>query len=464
LLAGIVGLAIAIAAFDPFGDVRLIVVGLAGAAFLIWSAIYTSRHHEWLIFALLMIEVLASSSVLPDNVATIGRYGLEALFCLPVVPTFLRSDIWRKGGFRLFFLYMAWGLATVTYSIAPLFSLGRVLNTSLLVATICLCASEISSDQDVNRTMGRVLLASTIILGLLCVGAVLLPASVTWQSDDVVNESGRVIFGRGGMLRFQGFLGSPNQIGEVMLTTMAVALLHWSTASNRSRVLLAFIIVLAFGLMVLADSRTSAVAILASGGAYAIYKYRFRAVLGCVGLVLLLAIGLLIAEPKVGDYVNRDVTSFTGRSDIWAYTVDQIEQRPLWGYGYEVEGAILDNKYFPLWYGPWDMGPHSSLHENYLARAVGVGVPAALLWFFIMLRPWVVLFRTENDSLGLKRMGLIAVLPIFILNFAESSAGDCRYSVGLLMMLAWALAENQRLLLNQRKPVSRTINLFAPAS
>jgi hypothetical protein len=77
-----------------------------------------------------------------------------------------------------------------------------------------------------------------------------------------------------------------------------------------------------------------------------------------------------------------------------------------------------------------------------------------------MLRPWVVLFRQESDPLGLKRIGLIVALPIFILNFAESSAGDCRYPVGLLMMLVWALAESQRLDLNQRKPVSKTINLF----
>ena len=83
LLAGIAGLAIAIGALDPFGDLRLAIVAFAAAAFLIWSAIYTTRHHEWLIFALLMIEVLASASVFTDNATTIGRYGLEALFCLP---------------------------------------------------------------------------------------------------------------------------------------------------------------------------------------------------------------------------------------------------------------------------------------------------------------------------------------------------------------------------------------------
>jgi len=464
VLAGMVGLAIAIAALDPFGDVRLAVIGLIGAVFLIWSVVNTSRHHEWLIFALVMIEVLASTSILPGNASTIGRYGLEALFCLPIMPSFVRSGIWRNGGFRLFFLYLAWGLITVSYSIAPLYSLGRVLNTSLLVAAISLCASEITTDEQLNLVLFRILLGCAIIVGFLCVAVLILPASITWQSDDLINESGRVMFSRGGVQRFQGLLGSPNQVGEVMMTTIAVALIYWNAASKRTKAVLAFIMALAFGLNALADSRTPAAAILAGAATYAIYKYRFRAIVMCVGLVFLVSIGLFLTTAKLGGYVNRDVTSFTGRSDIWAFTVHQIEQSPLLGYGYEVEGAILDNKDFPLWYGPWDMGPHSSLHENYLARAVGVGVPAALFWFFIMLRPWVVLFRSEGDPLGLRRIGLFAVLPIFILGFAESSAADCRYSVGLLMMLAWALAENQRLSVNQRKSASQSINLFASAS
>src|SRR5689334_18108889 len=78
--SGMAALAIVVALLDPFGEIRLAVIVVAAAVFLIWSAAYTSRHHEWLIFALILIEVLASVSVLPDNATTIGRYGLEALF------------------------------------------------------------------------------------------------------------------------------------------------------------------------------------------------------------------------------------------------------------------------------------------------------------------------------------------------------------------------------------------------
>ena len=45
----------------------------------------------------------------------------------------------------------------------------------------------------------------------------------------------------------------------------------------------------------------------------------------------------------------------------------------------------------------------------------------------------------------LRRLFLLAVVPILVLNTVESTAGDCRYSVGLMLTLCWALAERQRL-------------------
>ena len=206
--------------------------------------------------------------------------------------------------------------------------------------------------------------------------------------------------------------------------------------------------------MVLADSRTSTLGIAIGAFAYALWKYGLRGLVGALALGVLLVAGMNLAGHGVQGYLDRgDVTTFTGRSDIWAYTMGRIKANPLFGYGYQVEGAILGSKYFPLWYGPWDDGPHSSLHENYLSRAAGVGIPAALFWLYIMLRPWLSLFRQKSDRLGLRPLLFFAAVPVFILGFAETSAGDCRYSVGLLMMLAWALAENQRLGLVVRSAV-----------
>ncbi|MGH7932228.1 MAG: hypothetical protein ACREQN_03565, partial [Candidatus Binataceae bacterium] len=53
----------------------------------------------------------------------------------------------------------------------------------------------------------------------------------------------------------------------------------------------------------------------------------------------------------------------------------------------------------------------------------------------------------------------LIVVPVLILNCAESSAGDCGWVLGLLFVLAWALAERYRLETNVRKHEARQANL-----
>src|SRR5271167_2622110 len=60
-----VALAFACAVAGPFSGVSLALAGIAGAIFLAWSVSYTTRHHEWLLFALLMIEVLTAAAAIP---------------------------------------------------------------------------------------------------------------------------------------------------------------------------------------------------------------------------------------------------------------------------------------------------------------------------------------------------------------------------------------------------------------
>src|SRR5260221_12600346 len=107
-----------------------------------------------------------------------------------------------------------------------------------------------------------------------------------------------------------------------------------------------------------------------------------------VGAVLLIALMVVLPRLENGsDYIMRgDVTSLTGRTEIWQYIIHAIKERPILGHGYEVEGQIFQSRYFPLWEDIWNEGPKSSLHNGFLSRAVGVGIPATLLWAFIILR------------------------------------------------------------------------------
>jgi len=146
-------------------------------------------------------------------------------------------------------------------------------------------------------------------------------------------------------------------------------------------------------------------------------------------------------------YLARgEVSTLTGRTEIWNFALDRIKQRPVTGYGYRVAGAILDNRYFPLWWGPWDEGPQSSLHNGYIDRAVGEGLPATLFWLFIVLRPWYAVLRRREDPWGLKPVVFWIVIPMLVHNLTEVSIVDCLGPIGLSFFLVCALAERARIM------------------
>jgi len=133
----------------------------------------------------------------------------------------------------------------------------------------------------------------------------------------------------------------------------------------------------------------------------------------------------------------------------------QIIEQPVLGQGYGASGAILLSRHFPIWWGPWDEGPHSSLHNGYIDRAVGVGVPALLFWLFIVLRPWVAILRRRDDPWRLKPVAFLMVIPLLIHNMGEVSISDWTGLVGLSFFLIWAIAERARLLSRERDEAER---------
>ncbi|MGH9645628.1 MAG: O-antigen ligase family protein, partial [Bryobacteraceae bacterium] len=190
---------------------------------------------------------------------------------------------------------------------------------------------------------------------------------------------------------------------------------------------------------------------------YSVWRWRVRGVLLLAAGAAALGVAFIIyAHGDLAAYTRRgDVATLTGRTDIWGFVVQQIKSRPMSGYGYAVSGAIFQSPYFPIWWGPWDLGPHSSLHNGYLDHAVGVGIPATLLWLFIILRPWVFVFRQPANTWNLKAIFLLIVIPILINNLTEEILGDFTDSVGVLFGLAWALGERYRLLAMQRVETER---------
>jgi O-antigen ligase len=437
---------------NPRGSMALLVIGCAGVLLLGLSLAFSIRHREAVIVAVLMAEVLSPSVFVPDGVSTALRYGIDFLFCAPLLPTLLRSEVVRQGGYRLLAVYFAWALITVTYSLVPVYSLGRSLSSMLLIGALVALAVEVREKADVMKLLRSYLIGCGIIEAIQIAALTVLPHGITYATAEMLDANGNPIpgtveFFSGGIARFQGILTQPNEVGALTMVTVGVALVYWGGASRRGKYLLAVLIAGALALGIAADSRSALGALAIGVIAFFLWKYRWRGILVTAVAAAIMALAVSLMVKNVGTYLNRgDVASLTGRTDIWEYSLEQIEESPILGYGYEVEGEIYQFRHFPLWWGPWEEGPRSSLHSNYISHLVGVGIPATLLWLFIMLRPWVDLFRRRQDPWSLKPIALLVIVPLLILNFAESGAGDCHYSTGVIFVLCWAIAERRRLL------------------
>ena len=429
----------------------LIVGAVAGVSLALWSIPYTTRHGEWLIFVIALTYLVISISLLSEQARGFLHYGVLLVFCLPVIARPYRSGLFKEGNFRLYCFYFAWALATACYSLAPTFSAGRWLGAVLGFCAVMACVVDVREKQDSDRLIAGFFIACAVMTIATLLAAAMLPGNITWQTpaDGLDPQALMRLQQQGvsltGMDRFRGIFGNANDVGSLMLITVSAAAICWERAKKYQRVLLAFVVVAAIALAVEADSRSPFVGLVVGTGLFVIWRYRFR---GAVALALMLAValGTVLALGGVSYLTRGNIDTLTGRTDMWAYVIEKIRERPLLGYGYEVSGAIFNSRYFPLWYGPWDEGPHSSLHNGYFTHFVGVGIPATLLWLYIAVRPWVFIFRQKHDPWNLKMMGMLVVIPLLIYNLTEAGLGDFMGQTGFLFGLAWAIAERYRIL------------------
>jgi O-antigen ligase len=418
----------------------LIAAALTGAAAVLWAASYTRSHIQWLPLAMLLSEVIPSITLVDDALRPALRYGLIFLFCLPAIPGVWRSGLLRQGGFRLYLIYFGVAAVSVTYSLIPMYSLSRLFGAVMLFGATCAVAAEVRDDRDIQRIFGIFWLGCALVSVMLLVAVFTFPSDLSWVADEWSKSP----------VRFAGIFGSPNQVGEMALPTIASGLLYWPAASRRIRAAIAASFALMLTFDVMADSRSAFVALAIGVMLYTVAHYRWRAVAAWM-LAVIIGIGVVSRlSPEKLEYVNRgDVTTLTGRTDIWRFTIQKIKQSPLLGYGYEVEGQIFQDRYFPLRGDLWDLGPRISTHNGYLARAAGVGIPATLLWLFLTLRPLLAALKGKG-AFRLADAVLLGAVPVLILTLDESAAADCRFSIGLLLVMVWAFAERSRLLAAQR--------------
>jgi O-antigen ligase len=426
-----------------------------------FSALYTARHENWLILPLSLLFLLIQVAFVGEMTRSLLHYSVLALFCVPVLPKVWRSTIFHTGGFRLYSLYFLWAGITVLYSLAPEYSVIRLVQSILLLFTVTACALTVENADGARRLIVGFLAACGLVVIALVLAAIAMPHSLVWLSPeesftpDLLAEMARKGINVDGIERFRGFFDDPNQIGGLMMVAVGSALVCWTGSSRRRQSILALIALVSIAFGFLADSRSPFVAVAVGIGLYAVWKWGARGGFVFVTGIGAVAVAILCLDPGVFAYLNRDVGSLTGRTELWTFAIQRLMEHPITGYGYEAGAVLFLRPDFPLWWGPWDLGPHSSLHDGYLDHAVGIGIPATLLWLLIVLRPWIFLFRQPTDPWNLKPSFFLIVVPILIYNLTEALLGDFAGSAALLFGVVWAIGERYRLFALERAGAER---------
>jgi O-antigen ligase len=453
-LAVVLGLALAASLNSPSIQLKAGIVISGALAFIVLARLWYLAQHsiQWLAFALVISLTCGELFFLSSDSGGSGSslraavtYGLTVAFCLPAVPTLKRA--WQANGsaFKLCLVYFIWCAVTILYSLEPTYSVVRLARSLLLFSAVALISFRVKTRDDVVQVLRGLLMACVIVTLANVVAAIVLPHSLTWPPALLDNgQPDPYVLGEAP--RFVGLFTQPNFVGRTMLLTVGLTLTYWEMATRKERLILAAVAVMALGMDVLADSRSAFVAVGTGCALYVLWRYGLKGLL-LAAIVPTLGLAILVlAKAEATQYLSRgDVTTLTGRTDMWSFVIRQIAANPFMGYGYDVEGQIFQSPYFPLWWGPWDDGPHSSLHNGYLSHMIGVGIPATCFWLFVFLLPWVSVYRAREDKWRLKYALFFLIIPLLVINLAESELVDFGSVGSLIFFMLWGIAERQRL-------------------
>lgn len=137
-----------------------------------------------------------------------------------------------------------------------------------------------------------------------------------------------------------------------------------------------------------------------------------------VGTVVWPALGEILAQ-------YLDDPTFTGRTALWAYGLENIAKNPWTGYGFDNFWLkpIVTDAFLPI-DADWDYRDIVNGHNNYIDMALFLGLPAAAIVIFVLcIRPLIDYLRCRPGPENRRLADLFLMILAFVLlnSMLESS-------------------------------------------
>lgn len=349
-------------------------------------------------------------------------YGLVLAGVLPLLLFHRRQIVPVIANSKLIWLFLAWAIASVAWSVDPQLAVRRLILFSVPVLVALYAAARFETTTAIKLVGWGYFWTIAVSAAV----AILLP-SVGVMHDSFATRKWAALTGAATLEgNWCGVLGHKNVLGFATIANMQIFAWRWYIEKEK-RWLHAAIILFSLFVTYKTHSATSELVVGLTLATYFIIHVsrkaaRVRALI--VFAVVLVGAAVTVAAVSLPEeftaLVGKDAT-LTGRVPIWNVVVREvIPTRPIFGYGFNT--FFVPNN--PIYLQMVDIvgwpAPHA--HDGYLNLAVELGIPGALLGTFILLRMLFGAMRLANDDRAPWALYMLAFGVTFaVLNIVEAN-------------------------------------------
>lgn len=240
--------------------------------------------------------------------------------------------------------------------------------------------------------------------------------------------------------RFQGFWGHPNSIGALSMVSYPVLLWKFRQSSgNRKWVLAGYIVICALMHFLSGSRGTIAASVIGICIWLLMIDKKTNLIIFFITIALCFGAVIKIKPTVFMREKTFNLANLTGRTDFWSGAYMLIKEKPLHGYGYEVEGKVWnDIRFYNPEIGLWRGSVRASLHNGYLSVLIGVGLIGFAIWCFVLFLPlWQCFFSPSNLY---KTFAVSIMVMCLVLNSIETIITGSGALTAIFFWIAWVMA------------------------
>ncbi len=346
----------------------------------------------------------ASQSYLIHKIWMPPLFGLALVAACVAGRRHLKLNMPYVVGFLLFF---GWSALSVLWALAPVVAASRLALQVMIAVSIYLSFALVKDPRKILEPVFWLIVAA-VFANL---------ASVAMRPP--------------GPIGHEGIYEHKNNLGAFCVVAIMFAFYRLSWGNTFGKLVALLVLPLSTALLYVSLSKTSAgllpVCLLAGLAGCAVARWlRISAAVQFAGVMVLGAVGLYLAESvlhlnfwDLAAMVTGDPT-FTGRTDIWAFTLDQVMQRPIGGYGFRsfwqigAESPALKT-------GATFTAQTAHAHNGYIDIMLHGGAVALAIFIPLLLMGLHLASRIADRSFIAGAAGLALMVFSILYNLLETS-------------------------------------------